>query len=99
MRKLLSLALLVAAAAILAASCGGVSGPPEPKMIEGGGIGSGKISGNLFVYVIDEETRAVMSSATVRVGESSDPSPCEVVTDSTGLAKFQADNCAGLKGR
>src|SRR5262245_50860210 len=98
MRKLLSLALRVAAAAILAVSCGGVSGPVEPKMIEGGGIADGKIGGNLFVYVIDEETRAVMSSATVRVGESSDPSPCEVLTDSTGLAKFQADNCAGLKG-
>jgi len=50
------------------------------------------------VYVIDEETRAAISSANVRVGDSSDPSPCQVLTDSTGLAKFQSDNCAGLKG-
>jgi len=97
MRKLLSFTWL-AVTAVTAFGCGGVSGPVEPKKIEGGGIADGKISGNLFVYVIDEETREVMSSATVRVGESSDPSPCEVLTDSTGLAKFQADNCAGLKG-
>ncbi|HXT99823.1 MAG TPA: hypothetical protein VN903_02455 [Polyangia bacterium] len=95
MRKLLSWLAVTAAVSV---GCGGVSGPPEPKKIEGGGIADGPINGNLFVYVIDEETRAVLSSATVRVGDSSDSSPCEVVTDSTGLAKFQADNCAGLKG-
>ena len=94
MRKLLSFIGLAAAAV----GCGGVSGPPEPKMIPGGGVADGKISGNLFVYVVDEETRAAISSANVRVGDSSDTSPCQVLTDSTGLAKFQSDNCAGLKG-
>ena len=94
MRKLLSFIGLAAAAV----GCGGVSGPPEPKMIPGGGVADGKVSGNLFVYVVDEETRAAISSANVRVGDSSDTSPCQVLTDSTGLAKFQSDNCAGLKG-
>ena len=96
MRRLLS--FIFTGLAVTAFGCGGVSGPPAPRMIPGGGVADGKVSGNLFVYVIDEETRAVMSSATVRVGDSSDPSPCQVVTDSTGLAKFQADNCPGLKG-
>jgi hypothetical protein len=40
----------------------------------------------------------VISSAKVRVGESSGPAPCEVLTDSTGLAKFQPDSCPGLVG-
>ena len=64
-------------------------------MIPGGGVADGKISGNLFVYVIDEETRAAISSASVRVGDSSDSSPCQVLTDSTGLAKFESDSCPG----
>jgi len=84
--------------AVAAIGCGGVSGPPMPKIIDGGGVADGKVNGNLFVYAIDEETRAVLSSASVRVGDSADPAPCTVVTDSTGLAKFQSDNCPGLKG-
>ena len=95
MRKLLSSIFIGLAAAV---GCGGVSAPPEPKMIPGGGVADGKVSGNLFVYVIDEETRGVISSANVRVGDSSDPAPCQLLTDSTGLAKFQSDNCPGLKG-
>jgi hypothetical protein len=94
MRKLFGFTWL----ALAAIGCGGVSGPPEPKIIEGGGVADGKVSGNLFVYAIDEETRGVMSSASVRVGDSADPSPCTGLTDSTGLAKFQSDNCPGLKG-
>jgi hypothetical protein len=94
MRKLFGFSWLAAAAI----GCGGVSGPPEPKIIQGGGVADGRVSGNLYVYAIDEETRAVMSSASVRVGDSADPTPCEGLTDSTGLAKFQGDNCPGLKG-
>ena len=59
MRRFLSFIGVVAAAA----SCGGVSGPPEPRLIPGGGVGDGKINGTLFVYVTDEETRAGLSSA------------------------------------
>jgi hypothetical protein len=94
MRKLFGFTWL----AIAAIGCGDVSGPPEPKIIQGGGVADGKVSGSLFVYAIDEETREVMSSASVRVGDAADPTPCEGVTDSTGLAKFQGDNCPSLKG-
>src|SRR5881394_2847358 len=58
MRKLLSFIFMGLAAAV---GCGGVSAPPEPRMIPGGGVADGKVSGNLFVYVIDEETRAAVS--------------------------------------
>ena len=78
--------------------CGGVDGPAPPRLITGGGVGDGPISGTLYVHVADEETREVISSAKVRVGESSDPAACEVLTDSTGLAKFQPDSCPGLAG-
>ena len=97
MRKLLSLSWSVGAF-LFAVGCGGVSGPPAPKMIPGGGVADGKIDGHLFVYAIDEETRAVISSASVRVGDASDSTPCTLLTDSTGLAKFEPDACAGLKG-
>jgi hypothetical protein len=87
--------LAVTAAAF---GCGGVSGPPAPRLIPGGGVADGKVDGNLYVHVTDEETREVISSASVRVGDSSDPTPCVLVTDSTGLAKFEPDGCPGLKG-
>jgi hypothetical protein len=67
-------------------------------MIPGGGVADSGINGHLFVYVTDEETRAVVSSASVRVGDASDPAPCTVLTDSTGLARFEPDSCPGLKG-
>ena len=104
MRKLLdftwaALVPVAAAAAVLAAiGCGGVSSPPEPHLIPGGGVADGKISGNLNVYAIDEETGTVISSASVRVGASSDPAACTLLTDSTGLAKFDSKVCPGLKG-
>jgi hypothetical protein len=95
MRRLLSVSFLAVGAAF---GCGGVSGPPAPRMIAGGGIGDGAINGTLHVHVIDEETRAAISGARVRVGDASDPSPCEVLTDSTGLSSFQPDSCPGLAG-
>src|SRR5262245_11421069 len=100
MRKLLPFIWLavtaVAAAAVV--GCGGVSGPPEPRLIPGGGIADGKISGHLHVYGTDEETRNAISSASVRVGASSDPAACVLLTDSTGLAKFEPMSCPSLKG-
>jgi hypothetical protein len=94
MRKLSSFIGLAAAVV----GCGGVSGPPEPKMIPGGGVTGGKIGGTLNVYVTDEETRNVISSASVRVGASSDPAACTLLTDSTGLAAFDTKTCPSLKG-
>jgi hypothetical protein len=96
MRKLLTCTWLAVTAA--AVGCGGVSGPPAPRLILGGGVADGKVDGNLYVHVTDEETRGAISSASVRVGDSSDPTPCVVLTDSTGLAKFEPDGCPGLKG-
>jgi hypothetical protein len=96
MRRLLSFSFLAAGAA--AFGCGGVTGPAAPRMIPGGGVGDGAISGAVHVHVIDEESREVVSSAAVRVGASSDPAPCEELTASTGLASFQAGNCPGLNG-
>ncbi len=97
MRKVLSFTGL-AVTAVLAVGCGGVSGPPTPRLIPGGGVGDGKVDGHLFVHVADEETREAISSASVRVGDSSDPTPCVLLTDSTGLARFEPDGCPGLKG-
>jgi hypothetical protein len=82
----------------LAAACGDVTKPAVPRVIAGGGIGDGKITGTLFVHVTDDDTRAPVSSANVRVGEASAANPCEVLTDSTGLATFDATNCPMLKG-
>ena len=62
---------------------------PEPHIIPGGGIGDGPIRGALNVYVIDEDTRNVLSSAAVRVGAADETEPCEALTDSTGLASLQ----------
>jgi hypothetical protein len=94
MRKLLPFSWL----AVGLLGCGGVSGPPAPRLIEGGGVADGKISSALNVYVTDEDSRAVLSGASVRVGESSSATPCTVLTDSTGLAKFTTADCPSLKG-
>ncbi len=83
---------------VVSISCGGVSGPAMPHLIPGGGIGDGAINGRLYVHVTDEDTRAVVGSASVRIGASSDPTPCEVTTDTTGLATFEPEGCSDLKG-
>ena len=83
---------------VVSISCGGVSGPAMPRLIPGGGIGDGAINGHLYVHVTDDDTRAVVGSATVRIGASADPTPCEVTTDSTGLATFEPEGCPDLKG-
>jgi hypothetical protein len=85
----------------LLTACGNtsVSGPPTPRFIEGGGLGDGPIEGGLNVYVTDDDTRAKVSGATVRVGGSSDPMACTATTDSTGLAVFVGTTCMSLHGK
>jgi hypothetical protein len=84
------------AGAGLGVDAGGGTGPGvdggslAPRLIPGGGIGDGPINGALNVYVIDEDTRNVLSSAAVRVGGAAELSPCQALTDSTGLARFSA---------
>lgn len=85
---------LLAVCALSACGNNSVSGPPAPRLIEGGGVGDGPISGALNVFVIDDETKKPVSGATVRVGASADPAACSVVSDSTGLAIFAAGTCA-----
>jgi hypothetical protein len=85
--------LAVMAAAAGAGGCG--SNNPllqstEPHIIPGGGISDGPIRGTLNVYVIDEDTRDVLSSAAVRVGAADEQEPCDALTNSTGLARFQS---------
>jgi hypothetical protein len=80
-----------------AGACGSNSPLPiagEPRLIPGGGIGDGPLRGKLNVYVIDEDTRNVLSSASVRVGAASELAPCMALTDSTGLARFDSSAAA-----
>lgn len=76
MRKLVLLALLFAA-------CGG--NDAAPALISGGGVGSGSIDGRVNVYVIDNDTKAPIASAKVRVGK------LEGTTDTTGLFVAKGD--------
>jgi hypothetical protein len=79
------------------AACGNTSvtsAPPAPRLIAGGGLGDGPVAGALNVYVTDDATRAPVSGSTVRVGAPSDPAACTALTDSTGLAIFDAKSCA-----
>jgi hypothetical protein len=93
---LASLLVLVGAGA-----CGGGNPLPtktDPRMIPGGGIGDGPLRGALNVYVIDEDTRDVLSSAAVRVGAADEQEPCNGLTDSTGLARFDSSGAAAVDG-
>jgi hypothetical protein len=96
MSRLLLAAAALAAAVAVAGGCGGgnpLPGSTEPKIIPGGGIAGGPIHGTLNVYVTDEDTRDVLSSAAVRVGAADEPEPCEGLTDSTGLVSFEGKTC------
>lgn len=79
-------------------SGGGSTTPPSPRLISGGGVGDGDIKGTLYVYATDEDSRLPIAGAEIRVGASAAPSPCHVLTDSTGLAAFDATNCPSLTG-
>jgi hypothetical protein len=87
---LVVLAVLVAAAGACGSNNPLPQPPAEPHIIPGGGIADGPIRGALSVYVIDEDTRDVLSSAAVRVGAADEQEPCDALTDSTGLARFQS---------
>jgi hypothetical protein len=87
------------AVGLLVVGCGSVSdNHPMPSLVPGGGVGGGKISGYLNVYVTDDDTRVPIMGAAVRVGLSADPMPCQGLTDSTGLAVFNPQSCPSLKG-
>ncbi|HET6146805.1 MAG TPA: carboxypeptidase-like regulatory domain-containing protein [Polyangia bacterium] len=82
------------------AACGGTEAvPAAPRLIPGGGVGDGAIAGRLNVYVTDEDTRAPVAGASVRVGASAAAAPCTILTDSTGLAVFDKQSCPALEGK
>src|SRR4029079_13029625 len=88
----------IAVVALLAAAAGGCGDnppapPPPAHIVSGGGIADGPLRGSLNVYVIDEDTRAGISSATRRLGPGDEQEPCEQLTDSTGLAAFASKDC------
>lgn len=87
--------------AFAAGACGSMDGGarPAPRFVAGGGVSDGPIAGLLNVYVADEDTRAPLAGATVRVGASADPAPCTAVTDSTGLAVIEGATCMSLRGK
>lgn len=68
------------ATALVAIGCGDDAPEgPEPRLIEGGGIGDGPIDGVANLYVVDDATRMPISGATVRIGDK------DGVTDADGL--------------
>ena len=70
----------LASALLLAAACGGDDGNnPTPAVIPGGGVHDPGIDGLVNVYVIDADTDAPITGATVRVGT------LEGMTDASGL--------------
>ena len=79
--------------------CGNVESAPAPHLVPGGGISAGAIVGLMNVYVTDEDTRAPVAGASVRVGPSASAAPCSRLTDPTGLAIFDDQNCPSLKGK
>jgi hypothetical protein len=77
-----SITALGLAAAV--AACGG--NDAAPSLIGGGGVSSGDIDGRVNVYVIDEDTKAPIAGAKVRVGAK-----IEGTTDATGLFIAKGD--------
>jgi hypothetical protein len=95
-----ALATLALLTTTFAGACGGTeSHKVVPRVIPGGGVGDGAISGQLDVYVTDDDTRAPVAGASVRVGASAATAPCTALTDSTGLALFDSASCASLQGK
>jgi len=87
------------ALALFGSGCGAVSdNHPTAILVPGGGVGGGRISGYLNVYVTDDDTRLPIMGASVRVGTSADPMPCQALTDSTGLVEFNPQSCPSLSG-
>ena len=75
---------LALALALAAAACGGddAATPFTPTIIPGGGVHDPGIDGTVAVYVVDGDSDAPVAGATALIGG------VEVVTDATGLARF-----------
>lgn len=69
----------------------------NPEIVPGGGLGSGAIDGELNVFVIDGVTEEPIEGAEVRVGDASDTSPLEDVTDADGFVVFRGEGLEGAQ--
>ncbi len=85
MRKLCAASLL----ALGLGACGGDGNDVTPTIIVGGGVHDPGIDGEVNVYVIDEDTDAPLTGATVRVGT------IEGTTDATGLFTAASEDLVG----
>jgi hypothetical protein len=97
--RALSRHLLLLLAPPLGACGSGDALDTTPHLVPGGAVGGGPIAGRLSVYVTDDDTRAPVAGATVRVGPSAAAAPCTALTDSTGLAAFTRASCSALDGK
>ncbi len=81
----------------LATACGDdeAKNTPDPRLIEGGGVGDGAINGRVNVYVVNSDTDEAIINATILIGEPDVAEPMEGTTDSDGL--FSLDD-GSLKG-
>ncbi len=79
-----------------AVGCGsdGPGNDAPARQIVGGGAGDGAVDGLLNVYVIDGESDAPISGATVLIGEANEEA-LEGMTDSAGLISFEDGRLAG----
>lgn len=91
---------------VVLSACGGGSGEPaadggtndvEPTLIPGGGASSGAIGGEINVFVIDDETGAVIPGAWVRIGDAAAATPLVNQTNTSGLAEFVDDSLNGAQ--
>ncbi len=76
--------------ALMAAACGDDKNMAEPRLIAGGGVGDGSISGRVNVYTIDGDNDDPIGSAEIFIGEPSEE-PLEAMTDSSGLVTVDDD--------
>ena len=76
--------LTIALAALAAIACGSDYNEPDPRLISGGGVGDGELSGTIHVHVIDSITERPIADAATVVADQT------LQTDSNGLATFSS---------
>jgi len=80
----------------LSGACGDddVKNTPDPRLIEGGGVGDGAINGRVNIHVINGDTDEAIVGATILIGEP-DETAMEGETDSDGLFTLDDGSLSG----